>query len=1298
MKKKNKNIIQKSGSLLIILILVCFGFLFIIPINLEFETAIATSSWVQTLKTDFKNGTLNNLTILGTGEDAELRIDLSEQQLWTNMTPTNKPGPRYFHDMTSIYGDDKVLLFGGLDPREKDETWVYDLSNNAWNFKLLMNRPRARYNPDMANVFGDDKVVLFGGCYRSGMTMIDLNDTWIYDLSNNTWTEYFPTNTPSPRNHHKMAPLYGTNKVLLFGGMSYSYPFSNNETWIYDLSNNTWTHRTPINPPTAGGHDAMASIYGDDKVILFDGVYFDGGIWVYDYSENTWTLKTQTTKPSPRRDYAISSIYGTDKVMLYGGWYSNVSGDFNYWDTWVYDLSDNTWIERTPINLMNKPNSSSYHIMASIYGTDKVLLFGGRNTSWLDETWLYRHFLYTKNGTFLSAPYDTGVNSSFKTISWIGTIPANSSMKFQLRTAANEIDLSTKAFVGPEGKTSKYYLSSPMDIWTGHNGDRWVQIKIYFNIDIVTNSPILKDVTISYNCLPTIIIISPFTGSLLTNNKPVFTWTFNDHESEQQKAFQLLIDDDINFKNIDYDTGKQITTEQHWEFPIGTNFTELPDGTWYWKVRSMDLDSAWTEYSSSRMLTIDIHAPYSAPNIPSNNGFYNKINSISGLGTDSKNGSGVNRIEIAIRRLRDNNYWDGFDWAPLPSWLLTSGTSKWSYDSSAVKWDSSTKYSVQSRAIDNATNIESPSISNVFLIDMESPSSRIDIPMNNIWLNDLDHITGSSLDKGGSGIDIIEISITRARDYMYWDGTSWGLDECWLLAIGKYQWYYNIRNNPWSTGYQYVINSRAIDNASNLEVPGMSKTFKYDDQPPELLSIDINNGDKYTTSTDVILSLSSKDIDSGLSQMSFSIDGYEWSDWEPFNHTRAFNLPEGDSEKSVYFRTRDNASNIAELVFDNIFLDTTPPENLSIIINEGAMYTTSNRVKLSLHAIDKLSGLTDMSLNFDAANWLSWEPFISSRYITLPGDDGGKIIYFKVRDRTGNIAEPISNSVILDTKPPHSLSILINNDELETNSTMVTLKINAIDDTSGISHLSFSSDGENWSFWEYYVEAKSYELSSGDGKKTIYFRVKDRAGNIAESESATIFLNTKPSGEKTRSSKLSLFSPGFWILLIIIIILTFIMSFLVMKRKKYIEQKLLSAGALALDQKALSTSEKPVDLIPGLPPSQQLPGSIVTSDVSQPVTSIPSVPKLAKSTQVVQQPAPQRSSEVAQLPQLPPANIQETTTQNEETLPKSMVSITPGVPESKQNPSSLSETSMPSPQTVTLETKTGTIQSKSIDE
>ena len=107
------------------------------------------------------------------------------------------------------------------------------------------------------------------------------------------------------------------------------------------------------------------------------------------------------------------------------------------------------------------------------------------------------------------------------------------------------------------------------------------------------------------------------------------------------KAFQVLIDDDITFENVSFDTGEQITSVQSWEFPKGTKYTELPDGTWYWKVRTKDEDSAWTDYNIPRVLTIDTHAPSSKPVIPENNGFYNNLNTISGIAFDPAPGSGI---------------------------------------------------------------------------------------------------------------------------------------------------------------------------------------------------------------------------------------------------------------------------------------------------------------------------------------------------------------------------------------------------------------------------------------------------------------------------------------------------------------------------------------------------------------------------------------------------------------------------------------------------------------------------------
>ena len=215
---------------------------------------------------------------------------------------------------------------------------------------------------------------------------------------------------------------------------------------------------------------------------------------------------------------------GSDSVLMFG---SNLA----YNNTYLYDLSENTWTVRHVI-VYTAPPSRTYFAMAPIYGTDCVVLFGGGR--WYDDTWIYKHFLISENGTYVSKPFDTGSNSSFKKINWFANTPAKTSLKFQLRTADNESNLATQAFIGPDGSNATYYTTSGAAIWSGHHGERWIQYKAYLNISLNINYdyPVqLKEVTISYNCLPETIVDAPTNGSISTKNKPKFIWTFDDHDS-----------------------------------------------------------------------------------------------------------------------------------------------------------------------------------------------------------------------------------------------------------------------------------------------------------------------------------------------------------------------------------------------------------------------------------------------------------------------------------------------------------------------------------------------------------------------------------------------------------------------------------------------------------------------------------------------------------------------------------------------------------------------------------------------
>ena len=307
---------------------------------------------------------------------------------WTNMVSPAAPSARVEHALASL-GGDQALLFGGYNGRFYGDTWVYDLSAGTWTeMALVSSRSEAEWTPTapsarMAHALaplGGDQALLFGG-YNGRF----YGDTWVYDLSAGTWTEMAPPTAPSARVDHALAPL-GKGKVLLFGGYDGSYL---GDTWVYDLSANTWTDMalvssrseaewTPAAPSARWGH-ALAPL-GEGQVLLFGGCHghYFGDTWVYDLSANTWTNMVSLRAPSARVVHALAPL-GGDQVLLFGG---------NGGDTWVYDLSANTWTEMAP---PVSPSARGYHALAPL-GEGQVLLFGGSGGSYLGDTWLAAGF------------------------------------------------------------------------------------------------------------------------------------------------------------------------------------------------------------------------------------------------------------------------------------------------------------------------------------------------------------------------------------------------------------------------------------------------------------------------------------------------------------------------------------------------------------------------------------------------------------------------------------------------------------------------------------------------------------------------------------------------------------------------------------------------------------------------------------------------------------------------------------------------------------------------------------------
>jgi hypothetical protein len=336
----------------------------------------------------------------------------------------------------------------------------------------------------------------------------------------------------------------------------------------------------------------------------------------------------------------------------------------------------------------------------------------------------------------------------------------------------------TKDFIGPDGTKDSFFPTSPAILGAGIESDKWIQYKIYLRTSDNTETPELFNVTVWYNYWPDTYLVSPEDEVVLNFNTPLFQWDFIDADSTGQAEFQLQVASNEGFDNIFFDSDEQISTEQSWQFPGNSGYTVIPDGTWYWRLRTKDNDGTWGEYSQFNTLIIDSTLPKSETTFPIDNEYYNQMESISGTVSDQVNGTGINNVEVAIiHETSTPEYWDGSTWMTQEEWLPVIGASLWSYNTSSVSWVSGETYIIKSRATDNAANVESPINSTTFTFDTDMVIFSDPVPLDDEVSNSKTVEVGITIADLTSMVDALTIEFTYSLD----SGTTW---EPWTPSNG----------------------------------------------------------------------------------------------------------------------------------------------------------------------------------------------------------------------------------------------------------------------------------------------------------------------------------------------------------------------------------------------------------------------------------------------------------------------------------------------------------------------------------
>ncbi|MCI0497084.1 MAG: hypothetical protein L0Z54_02165, partial [Thermoplasmata archaeon] len=349
-----------------------------------FVAGIAEAGTVTHSAAEDFAGMFDATEVVGTGDAASLQLEALGRPQWEKLSPIEG---RYQHGMAYDAEDEAIVVFGGYSPDMLmlGDTWVYRMSTGEWKCMNPTTSPSPRQGHAMVYDAINDRIVLFGGVsYSPSYRFFD--DTWTYDLDRNRWTRLDTPDAPEARMSPAMVYDSGNGQIVLFGGQRQYSPHYLNDTWTFDPARGTWslvgTERAPS--PRNGAMACFDDVKG--AMVLFGGYidtspYQNDETWEFDVSSMTWTLMSPGTSPYRRYGGSLVNLPGTGRSLLFGG-YIGVS-PYNSNSLWWYDSSGPSWSRVASFGPSGRTNVRMVYSNAA----GAFALFGGSGNSVRNDLW-----------------------------------------------------------------------------------------------------------------------------------------------------------------------------------------------------------------------------------------------------------------------------------------------------------------------------------------------------------------------------------------------------------------------------------------------------------------------------------------------------------------------------------------------------------------------------------------------------------------------------------------------------------------------------------------------------------------------------------------------------------------------------------------------------------------------------------------------------------------------------------------------------------------------------------------------
>ncbi|HRE52195.1 MAG TPA: kelch repeat-containing protein [Flavitalea sp.] len=167
---------------------------------------------------------------------------LVEKREWVDIGGEDSPPPVSFGSLCYDPFKDRIILFGGGHIAETGPdgrlvgytgTWVYNCASGQWSRLASSVEPPPRMCTRLVCDTRNQTIVVFGGDAQSSW----LGDTWILDLTSDTWRQSKNPKGPGARAGHFAVYDPATGLVIIGGG----YNDKNlSDMWGYDTATDSW--------------------------------------------------------------------------------------------------------------------------------------------------------------------------------------------------------------------------------------------------------------------------------------------------------------------------------------------------------------------------------------------------------------------------------------------------------------------------------------------------------------------------------------------------------------------------------------------------------------------------------------------------------------------------------------------------------------------------------------------------------------------------------------------------------------------------------------------------------------------------------------------------------------------------------------------------------------------------------------------------------------------------------------------------------------------------------------------------